>query len=325
VLFFYFDTNTIEKTYTYINDGSDYKIIIPKINHEQHEIKKALLDVRKLILRIAICYELGSTTQVLFGSTFLLTDKLILTCGHNFDVLIWQNKNVSYSKIYVSFYDPAPENLFSLLNPTQQLTEAKLLFRGLKRDKLTKHDEVGDDMTDLTLIELVTPATHVQVHEYFNPKFNLSLNNMPINSKLYLIAYNGQLKNNDSLSPYRYLKDFHNLTIDNLNYNHNANHKSISIGHLIQAPSENAYATHNCSTLCGATGALILDSVGKFEGIHIGISNSRNGKNNQMFFNKETYNKYISVNTRQFREFIYETILPNIHDDEISKNWKILS
>lgn len=101
--FFDFDTNTIEKTYTYINDGSDYKIIIPKINHEQHDIKKALLDVRKLILRIAICYELGSTIQVLFGSGCLLNDKLIVTCRHNFDVLIWQNKKVSYSKIYVSF------------------------------------------------------------------------------------------------------------------------------------------------------------------------------------------------------------------------------
>jgi hypothetical protein len=179
-------------------------------------------------------------------------------------------------------------------------------------------------MTDLALLESITSTTHLQFNEYFNPKLNLSsftMKNTPISSKLYLFGYNGQLKDNDDLNPYRYLKDFENLTIDKLNLHPNVNYKSISVGHLIEESSSlNQYSTHNCSILCGSSGALMLNSMGKFAGIHIGVINSRKEKKHQMFFNKETFNKFISVNSKAFREFIHETILSNIHDDEVSKN-----
>jgi hypothetical protein len=49
-LFFNIQTNSIERTYTYINDGLDYQIFIPKINDE-HEIKKTLLNVRRALAK----------------------------------------------------------------------------------------------------------------------------------------------------------------------------------------------------------------------------------------------------------------------------------
>jgi hypothetical protein len=327
--FFNIQTNSIGQTYTYIHDGSNWQIISPKISPD-NEIVSSLLYVRKSVLRIAILYETESATQMFFGSGFLITDEIVLTCAHNFDVLIWNDEKVSFSKIYVCFCDPTYETFFSLSNPSQVLIEAKLIGRGLKHDNLTKYDEVDCEMTDLAILQLNTPATHLQVDEYFDPKLNLfsfTPKHIPINSNLYLIGYNGQLKNRDDLIPYRYIKGFDNVTIDKLNSHHNANYKSISIGRLIEScsTSQYQYATHDCSTLRGSSGALMLDATGRFAGIHIGIINSRKGKYSDMFFNKETYNKFIPVDSKFFREFIDQEILPNINNDEIAKKWRFFS
>jgi len=123
------------------------------------------------------------------------------------------------------------------------------------------------------------------------------------------------------------IKGFDNVTIDKLNSHHNANYKSISIGRLIEScsTSQYQYATHNCSTLRGSSGALMLDATGRFAGIHIGIINSRKGKYSDMFFNKETYNKFIPVDSKLFRKFIHQEILPNFNNDEIAKKWRFFS
>jgi len=260
-----------------------------------------VLNVRKLIIRIAIVYEHESTTKFFFGNDFLITNQLILTCAHHFT---WNNEKVSYSKIYVCCCDPAYETFFSLVDPSNVLIEAKQIRRGLERDNLTEYDEVNCYRTDLALLELITSTTHLQVNEYFNPKLNLSsfiMKNTPISSKLYLIGYNGQLKDNDDLNPYRYLKDFENLTIDKLNLHHNVNYKLISVGHLIEESSSlNQYSTHNCSILCGSSGALMLNSMGKFAGIHIGVINSRKEKNIKCFLTKKRLTNLLALIQKHF-------------------------
>jgi V8-like Glu-specific endopeptidase len=82
---------------------------------------------------------------------------------------------------------------------------------------------------------------------------------------------------------------------------------------------------HDCSTLPGSSGSLILDSFGRLAGIHIGIANSRKEKTSGIFFNNETFNKYIPINTNAFRQFISETIIPNINDDELTQKWTFIS
>ncbi|CAM4839604.1 unnamed protein product [Rotaria magnacalcarata] len=325
--FFNAEMNSIEQTYTYIDCGSTWQIISPRIPCE-NEIISSLLSVRKSIVRIGVLYERESAIEMFFGSGLLLTDELILTCAHNFDPIIWSTKKVPYSKIYICCCDPAFESFFSLSNRTQVLTEATIIRRGLERDNLTKYDEVECQMTDLALIRLNKPLTHLQIDEYFDPKLNLlssTSNHTPMNSGLYLICYNGQLKDSDDLIPYKNVKGFENITIDELNAQHNVNYKSISIGRLIEFCSTNQYATHNCSTLRGSSGCLMLDSKGNFAGIHIGVINSRKGKNSDMFFYKETYNKFIPVYSKLFREFIHETILPNIKNEQLVEKWGFLS
>jgi V8-like Glu-specific endopeptidase len=78
---------------------------------------------------------------------------------------------------------------------------------------------------------------------------------------------------------------------------------------------------HSCSTLRGSSGGIILDSNGRFVGIHIGTFNSRKTKQNQLFFNKETFNKFLPVTSTAFREFIKQSILPNIDNDELAQKW----
>ncbi|CAF4430742.1 unnamed protein product, partial [Didymodactylos carnosus] len=273
-------TNAVERTYTYLNDGPDWHITLPEVSQEDGIIS-SLLAVRKSVLRIGILYEHKSTTQMLFGSGCLLTDRLILTYAHNFDVLLWGMERVPYSRIYVCFCDPACESLFSLLNPSHMLSESSLLSRGLVHDNLSKYDEVSGQITDLAILQLNTPVSHGQRNEFLRPKMNSlsTLSRSSINSKLYLVGYNGELIEQSELDPYKHLKGFGTSTIDKLNFNHNANHKSISIGRFIQeSSSDSLYATHNCSTLSGSGGALMLDSEGNFAGIHIGVSKSRLNK-----------------------------------------------
>jgi V8-like Glu-specific endopeptidase len=94
---------------------------------------------------------------------------------------------------------------------------------------------------------------------------------------------------------------------------------------LKEACQNESYALNNCSTLPGSSGSIILDCYGRLAGIHIGINNSRKQKNNDIFFTKETYNKYLPINSNQFQAFIGETILSNIKDDEAKKTWLFLS
>ena len=168
---------------------------------------------------------------------------------------------------------------------------------------------------------------NVTKDQYLNPKFNLvppKPGDISLNSKLYLTGYNGELRKEKELTPYQYLKDFTNIRIDNLNHNHHVNYKSISVGNLIKEACQNdPYSLHNCSTLSGSNGSIILDCYGRLVGIHISVYSSRKQKDN-IFFTKETYNKYISINSNQFQTFIGETILPNIKDDEAKKKMVIL-
>ena len=320
--FFNCQTNSINETYTYASDGLNYYIVLPKTPHEN--LISSLLSARKTVLRIGILYRDESTIQMLFGSGFLVTDRLVLTCAHNFDPIQWEKKKVAYSKIYVCFLDPACETYFLLNNSNNFVIEAKIIRRGLIEDNISDYNDLKSNATDLAILELEKPASHVQFNEYFDPNLNSSSqsNTVPINSELFLIGYNGKLTRDDDLKPYRYLKDFQNLTIDTLNYSHHVNNKSVSIGHLIgESSPDNQYAMHDCSTLSGSSGALILDSNGKFVGIHIGIANSRIDKKDDFFFNKETFNKLISVNSKPFREFIRQSIIPNIHNDELAQKW----
>ncbi|CAF4592379.1 unnamed protein product, partial [Rotaria sp. Silwood2] len=294
--FFNSQTNSIQETYTYASDGLNYYIELPKTPSEN--LRSSLLFVRKMVLRIGILYKHESTKQMYFGSGFLLTNRLVLTCAHHFDPIQWENKNVSYNKIYVCFLDTASETYFFSNDSNNFLIEAKIICRGLIEDNMSDYNELKSNTTDLALLELEKSAPHVQLNEYFDPKLNSSSqSNVTINSELFLIGYNGKLTQNDDLKPYKYLKDFENLTIDTLNYSHHVNNKSISIGRFIQDLSlDNQYAMHDCSTLLGSSGALILDST-------------------------ETLNKFVPVNSKAFREFILQSIIPNIGNDELAKKW----
>ncbi len=120
----------------------------------------------------------------------------------------------------------------------------------------------------------------------------------------------------DDLNPYKNLQDFQHLTVDKLNLSHHVNQKPVSIGHFIkEADGNNQYGLHNCRALAGSSGSIILDFYGKLAGIHIGVSHSRKKRSDDIFFNNETYNKYISIYSNQFQAFIRETIVPNIKDN----------
>ncbi len=298
---------------------------MPEIPRE-NPIISSLLSIRKFILRIVVFYDHEATTQRFFASGCLLTNQVVLTCAHTFDPIRWEDEVVPYSKISVSFSDPAEKTLFSSMNPDNSLIDAKIIQRGLGKDNLSKFTELKYDSTDLALLLLDKPAPHLQVDEFFDPQLNLSSssksNPLPINAKLFLIGYNGPLTKHEDLNPYKYLPGFQHITVDKLNLYHHVNYKSISIGHLIKEACENdPYSLHNCSTLPGTGGSIILDCYGKLAGIHIGISNSRKEKNHDIFFTKETYNKFVSINSNQFQAFIRETILPNIKHDESVKKW----
>ncbi|CAM4795986.1 unnamed protein product [Rotaria magnacalcarata] len=133
--------------------------------------------------------------------------------------------------------------------------------------------------------------------QYFNPKFDFKSkpDDIPTNSNLYLVGYNGELREQKDLVPYRYLEAFNNTTTFQLNHCHHVNY----------------------NTLPGSSGSIILNCYGRLVGVHIGISSSIKQKNNDIFFTKNTYDKYISINSNQFQTFIGQTILPNINDDKV--------
>jgi hypothetical protein len=285
-------------------------------------IISSLLNIRRLIVRIGVFYDTGSTIQLFFSSGLLLNDKLVLTCSHSFDAIEWDNKPVRYTKIFICSLDPANETLFSVFNPSDDLMEAKIIRRGLIEDIMSDYDQSKDTITDLAVLLLDKPIKDLSSCDFFDPKLNSSLsqsNDIPINSQLFVISYNGELTDNSELNPYKYEKGFENVSIDKLNYYHNVNHKSVSIGRLIRDSSSNdPHILHNCSTLKESSGGVVLDSTGKFVGIHIGIANSRKQKQNDIFFNQETFNKLLPVTSRAFRLFINQSILPNIDTDQLT-------
>ncbi|CAF5045302.1 unnamed protein product [Rotaria sp. Silwood1] len=143
-----------------------------------------------------------------------------------------------------------------------------------------------------------------------------SSNVTPVNCKLFLAGYNGELYDKNDLNAYKYTKGFELLTIDN---------KSISIGYLIEElSSNNNYEMHNCSTLTGSSGAVIVDSIGRFIGIHIEIANSRISKKNEFFDTQDTFNKFIHVHSTSFKTFIHEAIIPNINNDQLEQKWEFV-
>ncbi|CAF1353390.1 unnamed protein product [Rotaria sordida] len=302
--FFNAQLNSVEQTYTYIYDDSNCKIDLPNISCEDVMVL-SLLSIRKLILRIEVIYEHKRTIEIYFGSGFLLNDRLVLTCAHSFDPIQWGKEKVPYKKIHVCYSDPAYETFFSSVNPSNLLIAATVIRRGLEKDNLSNYDELKSDSTDLAILALDKAVTHLQFNEYFEPKLNCSSSKsgaITINSKLFLVSYNGELTDDDALKPYRYLKGPENLTIEKLNYSHHVNYKSISIGNLIQeSSSDNQYGMHNCTILPGSSGALIIGSAEQFV---------------------ETFNKFIPVNSKLFVEFIREAIVPNIVDDELVRKWQ---
>ncbi|CAF4947734.1 unnamed protein product, partial [Rotaria sp. Silwood1] len=145
---------------------------------------------------------------------------------------------------------------------------------------------------------------------------NSSSNVTPVNCKLFLAGYNGELYDKNDLNAYKYTKGFELLTIDN---------KSISIGYLIEeSSSNNNYEMHNCSTLTGSSGAVIVNSIGRFIGIHIEIANSRISRKNEFFDTQDTFNKFIHVHSTPFKTFIHEAIIPNINNDQLEQKWEFV-
>ncbi|CAF3924175.1 unnamed protein product [Rotaria sordida] len=100
--------------------------------------------------------------------------------------------------------------------------------------------------------------------------FNTKANSLDRTYKyVHDVGYNGELYDKNDLNAYEYTKGFELLTIDKLNYHHNVDSKSISIGYLIEeSSSNNNYGMHNCSMLTGSSGAVIVDSIGRFIDIH---------------------------------------------------------
>jgi hypothetical protein len=288
-----------------------------------------LLAIRPLIVRIGVVYDYNSSIEMVYGSGCLITNNLILTCAHTFDPIFWDTKKISYSNILVGLCDPAPDKYFSLANPNKIVFPAKILQRGLVQENVDKYTELKDTDTDLALLILDNEISNITLDQYFNPKFDLVSSkpgDLPLNSNIYLIGYNGELRKETELTPYQYLKNFKNLTIDKLNHSHHVNYKSISIGNLIkEACQDYPYALHNCSTLSGSSGSITLDCYGRLAGIHIGVYNSRRQNTNDIFFTEETFNKYLSISSNQFQAFIRETILPNIKHDEAKKTWLFYS
>ncbi|CAF1485753.1 unnamed protein product [Rotaria sordida] len=139
------------------------------------------------------------------------------------------------------------------------------------------------------------------------------------------IGYNGELYDKNDLNAYKYTKGFELLTIDKLNYHHNVDSKSISIGYLIEeSSSNNNYGMHNCSMLTGSSGAVIVDSIGRFIDIHVEIANSRISRKNEFFYAQDTFNKFIHVHSTAFKTFIHEAIIPNINNYQLERKWKFI-
>jgi hypothetical protein len=109
--------------FTNFYEGSKCEIFLPKIPNED-VIISSLLSIRKLVVRIRIIYEHNASAKMIFASGFLITDRLVLTCAHNFDFIQWANQKVPYSKIYVCSGDPTYETLFSLTNSNNSWIEA---------------------------------------------------------------------------------------------------------------------------------------------------------------------------------------------------------
>lgn len=322
--FFNTRTKSIEKTHIYVNDCINYQIILPNIPPDKF-LYSTLLILRPLVVRIGVLYAYKSTTQTYYGTGLLITNNLVLTCGHIFDPVNWNGNVVSPGKIFICRCDPTYDSFFSLISPNDSLIECHLVRRGLVAENVSSYDEMNSTTTDLALLKLNKPIINLSRQDYFDPKIHPlsnTSNRLPINSKLFVVAYNGELANEDDLYPYKYVKGFEDVTIEKLNSYHNVNYKSISIGNLIQNPSiDNQYAMHSCSTLAGSRGAVVLDSFGRLAGIHIGVANSKKDNNDKIVFDEETYNRYLPVNTNIFQQFIQETILPNIDDDELQQQW----
>ncbi len=81
---------------------------------------------------------------------------------------------------------------------------------------------------------------------------------------------------------------------------------------------------HNCSTLAGSSGSVIVDSIGRFIGIHKGIANSRISRKNEFLYTQDTLNKCIYVHLTAFKIFIHEAIIPNINNDQLEEKWKFV-
>lgn len=314
-------TKLLKETYPYIYDGSTAQIFLPKVSNE-NEVKLSLLSIRPIIVRIAVIYEHETEIQMTFGSGCLITNNLVLTCAHVFDPITWDDKQISYSTIVVGCCDPCANKYFSLLNSNNFVFSAEILQRGLVEENINKSCELKDTDTDLALLRLNNPIEYLKDH-YFHPKLDVVCSNtLPLKSNLYMIGYNGKLRKQNELQPYKYLPCFSDLSIRELNEAHHVDYKSISIGNLIKDISqEDSYALHDCSSLPGSSGSIMLDYYGRLVGIHIGVSNSKRQKNNKIFFTKETYNKYISVYSNQFQKFISQIIIPNINDDQIRSKW----
>ncbi|CAF4968946.1 unnamed protein product, partial [Rotaria socialis] len=96
--FFNVKTNSLERTYPYVNYGSNWQLFLPNMNSES-DIISSLLAARNFVVRIGILYEPKSSTQIFYGTGFLLTDRFVLTCSHNFDAWHGEKKRFHAVKL----------------------------------------------------------------------------------------------------------------------------------------------------------------------------------------------------------------------------------
>ncbi|CAF3577243.1 unnamed protein product [Rotaria socialis] len=82
------------------------------------------------------------------------------------------------------------------LNSDKIVFTTKILQRSLAEENIDEHTELKDTDTDLALLMLDNEIPNITEDQYLNPKFDfvsLKSGNIPINSKLYLVGYNGEL------------------------------------------------------------------------------------------------------------------------------------
>ncbi|CAF1329329.1 unnamed protein product, partial [Didymodactylos carnosus] len=275
--------------------------------------KEQLEQLAKFAVRIGVRYEHGAVRSLITGSGMIIGE-CVITVAHLFNPieLDEQNEIVPYSRIMFTTTTLASVSWF-MSDHDEDIFEAEMIVRGSNGLKPLDICSRDDDFAILRIchIENVSQQLFSEIYQNY-PRRITGKEQIQIDSPLFLLSYCSLLNKNEDINFYEGCSHSTKYTRENLITAMHPEHLSVSLGKCLTI--DDNFIRHDCPSLKGASGGVLVNKMGRLVCIHTGVTPS------DIYYNKQGEKRLVATALNQALP-LYSNLFKSLVETNIQE-WK---